>query len=74
MNTTIKQPFSNVQLELLKIFAHQLPENDLLELKKLLADFFAQKLIQQADKVWEEKNWTNETVDNILNTKMRKSN
>jgi hypothetical protein len=73
MQTTIKQPLSNVQLELLKAFSHQLPENDLLELRKLIADFFAQRLIQQADKVWEEQNWTDETVEKMLSTKMRKS-
>jgi uncharacterized membrane protein len=73
MQTTIKQPLSNVQLELLKAFSHQLPENDLLEFRKLIADFFAQRLIQQADKVWEEQNWTDETVEDLLNTKMRKA-
>jgi hypothetical protein len=73
MQITIKQPLSNVQLELLKAFSHQLPENDLLELRKLIAHFFAQKLIQQADKVWEEKNWTEQTVEDLLNTKMRKA-
>ncbi len=73
MQDTLKQPFSNVQLELLKTFSHQLSESDLIELKKVLANFFAQKLIQQADKVWEEKNWDDQTIENLLTTKMRKS-
>lgn len=41
MPTSVKQPLSNVQLELLKTFSHQLSENDLIELRKMLAMFFA---------------------------------
>jgi hypothetical protein len=73
MQVSIKQPLSNVQLELLKTFSHQLSENDLAELRKMLALFFAQRLIKEADKIWNEKNWTNEEVDAMLLTKMRKS-
>ena len=72
MPIAIKQPLTNVQLELLKTFSHQLPDNDLLELRKILAAFFAQKLIEQANQVWDEQHWNDEKVDEILNTKMRK--
>lgn len=72
MQTILKQPFSNVQLELLKTFSHQLSEKDLIDLKNTIAHFFSKKLIQEADKVWEEKNWNKETVEKMLKTKMRK--
>jgi hypothetical protein len=72
MPIAIKQPLTNVQLELLKTFSHQLPDNDLLELRKILAAFFAQRLIEQANQVWDEQHWNDEKVDEILNTKMRK--
>jgi len=68
----LNTPLTNVQLELLKVFSHQLSESELLELKKLLVHFFAQRLIEQADKVWEEKNWTDKDMDTLLETKMRK--
>jgi hypothetical protein len=73
MQTVLKQPFTNVQLELLKTFSHQLPESDLIDLKKTLALFFAERLVKQADKVWEDKNWNDQIVDEMLLTKMRKS-
>ncbi len=73
MQTVLKQPFTNVQLELLKTFSHQLPESDLIDLKNTLALFFAKRLINQADTVWKEKNWNNKLVDEMLHTKMRKS-
>ena len=72
MPIAIKQPLTNVQLELLKTFSHQLTDNDLLELRKMLAAFFAQRLIEQAKQVWDEQHWNDEKVDEILNTKMRK--
>lgn len=73
MQAVLKQPFTNVQLELLKTFSHQLPESDLIELKHTLALFFAKRLISQSDRVWEEQNWNNELMDEMLHTKMRKS-
>lgn len=73
MQIVLKQPFTNVQLELLKTFSHDLPESDLIDLKKTLALFFAEKLINQADKAWDKENWNNDTVDEFLHTKMRKS-
>jgi hypothetical protein len=72
MQAVLKQPFTNVQLELLKTFSHQLPESDLIDLKNTLALFFAERLVIQADAVWKEKNWDNQLVDKMLHTKMRK--
>ncbi|MCB0097904.1 MAG: hypothetical protein KDE46_19360 [Caldilineaceae bacterium] len=68
----IQQPFTNVQLELLRTFAHNLNEEELLQLRKLLAEFFAQRAIDAANHAWDERGWTNEDVDRLLNTKLRK--
>jgi hypothetical protein len=72
MQAVLKQPFTNVQLELLKTFSHQLPESDLIDLKKTLAQFFAKKLIITADKTRKNKNWNNKVVEQMLHTKMRR--
>jgi len=71
METVIKQPFTNLQLELLKTFSYQLEERELLEVKKMLAVFFAERAIEQADKTWDEKGWTDADVDRLVVTKMR---
>lgn len=68
----IQQPFSNVQLELLKTFSYQLADAEILELRKVLASFFAQRAIRLANQKWDEEKWNEETVDKLLNTKMRK--
>jgi len=70
---TIKQPLTNVQLELLKVFSHNLADEDLKELKDVLTNFFAERLVKRANQVWEEKEWTEEDIQRMLHTKMRKS-
>jgi hypothetical protein len=49
------QPLSNLQLELLKLYSTNLSQDDVIELKKILAHYFAQKEIKEADKIWDEK-------------------
>ncbi len=71
---TIQQPLTNAQLEILKAFSHKLSEKDLLELRKILADFFAKKTVKLANKAWDEKGWTDKDVDRLLHTKLRKRN
>lgn len=69
----IKQPLSNVQLEILKAFSHNLTEEELIDFRQTIAQYFANKAIRTANKVWEEKGWTDEDVETMLNSKMRKS-
>jgi hypothetical protein len=58
---------SNIQQELLKLYAADVPENDLLNIKRYLATYFAQKAIKEADKIWDEKNYDNNTMNQWLN-------
>lgn len=52
MPTTI---LTNLQMEILELYNTHLNEQDLNELKLLLAHFYANKAIQQADKIWDER-------------------
>ncbi len=67
---TINHPLTNVQLELLKSFSHDHPENKLNDLKVLLADFFSDMAITEANKVWERDNWDENKVRELLETKL----
>ena len=51
-------PFSNLQMELLKIFDRKLSDEDLLEIKLLLAKHFLSKSMDAADNVWKKNNWS----------------
>jgi len=63
----LKQPLSNVQLELLKIYSTNISETEMTELKNLLAQFYANKSIENANESWKDKNLSNEIMDHWLN-------
>ena len=63
--------FSNAQLLLLKAFSCNLSEDELLKLRSAFANILGRRATAAADKVWDEKGWTNEDVERMLNTKMR---
>ncbi len=60
------RPLSNIQQELLKLYSSDIGEADLLHIKRYLANYFAAKSIQEADKIWDEKGYTNDTMNQWL--------
>ena len=67
---SIQFPLNDVQMSLLKL-TENLPKEDLQTLKRLIIAFKAQRLSMLADKVWDEKGWTEETMQTFLSTHMR---
>ncbi len=72
MSTVASPPLSNLQVELLRLYANDVSEEDLLAIKQLINDFFADKATQAADKVWDERGYSNETMEQWLRTDLRK--
>ena len=64
---TAQPALSNLQLDLLKMFAHQVPDEDLMAVRRLLTQYFAQKAIAEADAVWAEKGWTAADTERLTN-------
>jgi hypothetical protein len=60
------RPLSNIQQELLKLYSSDIAEADLLHIKRYLAKYFAFKAIGDADAIWDQKGYTNETMDQWL--------
>jgi len=58
---------SNIQQELLKLYAANIADTDLLNIKRYLAKYFASKAIDEADRIWEQKGYNNETMNKWLN-------
>lgn len=67
--TVLEKPLTNLQLELLKLYSLNLSEPQLTDIKRLLARYFAETASDEMDKLWEEKGWTNETMDEWLQGK-----
>lgn len=70
MNPTVKT-LSNAQVEILKLLADNLSDAELADLKKILLAFKLQRVVQLADKTWDEKGWSQETMNKFLQTHMR---
>ncbi len=58
----LKPSFSNLQLELLKLYANGISDEQLVEIKWLLGKYFADKAAEGMDKLIEEKGLTQEGI------------
>lgn len=72
MSTVVSPPLSNLQVELLRLYANNVHEEDLLAIKQLINDFFVEKAVQAADQIWDERGYTNATMEQWLQTDLRK--
>jgi hypothetical protein len=66
------EKLTNVQLEILKLFRYNLPERQLTEIKNILAKYFAESATAEMDKLWDEKGWDNNTMNDWANEHLRK--
>jgi hypothetical protein len=71
MGTVVPHKLSNLQIELLKVFSRNISDTQLLEIRQILAQYFAQKATDEMDRLWDEKGWSNDTMDAFLDEKMR---
>jgi hypothetical protein len=63
----VQPPFTNLQMELLKLFARQIPEPDLVAIRDMIARYLLEKAFFEADKSWDEKGYTLQSFQNKLN-------
>ncbi len=56
-------PLSDLQLELLKLYSTEVTSEELLDVKRLLGQYFGNKATRAADRVWDERGLTNEDMD-----------
>jgi len=65
----VQPPLSNIQSEMLKLFSVDIPEKHLIEIRNMIARFLLDKARDKADAVWENKGYTDESLEQILNEK-----
>ncbi|WP_426585580.1 hypothetical protein [Mucilaginibacter sp. R-33] len=56
-----------IQVSLLRLFNRPMSEKETLELKKLLTDYYADKLEEEVNKTMSEKGYTQQDFDKMLN-------
>ena len=62
-----RKPLSNIQKEILKLYSKDLSNKELEELNSILGKYYAQKASKKADKIWDDKNFSEETIEEWLN-------
>jgi hypothetical protein len=67
MEETLNYPFNQAQLELLKLFSRVKSEEELGELKRIIVEFYAKRLMDRADRIWDERGYTQEDMDRLAN-------
>ena len=68
METTV---FNPVQQHLLKMFAYDGSEERLLEVKKVLTQYFSQKLEKRLDDLWDAGIWDQNRLDELRTMHLR---
>lgn len=65
----VQPPLTNLQQELLKLFARQIPDADLLAIRDMIAQYLLEKTFESADQAWEEKGYTPESFKKKVHEK-----
>ena len=52
---------TNIQMELLKVFSEDMPDEHVIEIKLLLSNYFANKAMDEFDQLEKNNGWTKET-------------
>ena len=64
---------NNTQLEILNLFSANQSEEDLKEIKSLLVRYLSDKVVREADKAADEKNYSEQTFEKWKLEHFRKS-
>lgn len=59
-------PLSNLQLELLKLYSAGVPDQYIEDIKILIARYLFARARAKADKIWDEKKYTDELLSELL--------
>ena len=62
---------TNLQIALIKLLEYQVDDRQLLEIKDILAQYFAAEATKEMDNLWQEKGRTNDTMKEWTETHMR---
>jgi hypothetical protein len=65
------KPLSNVQLEILQSFNYSLDDKDLRSFREMLVNYFAERISNDMDKLFNEKDWNDDQSDKWASEHLR---
>ncbi len=66
-----QSPLTQPQLDLLRMFSHKVDDSNWLEIKRMISDYFAKKMIHEANRIWDEQDWSSDKIDSLLKENLR---
>lgn len=64
---------SNIQLHLLRFLGERaVSDKETADIQRVIANYYAQKADERMDKIWEQRGYTEQTMQEILNAPLRK--
>ena len=63
---SIRLPLTNLQMDLLDLFTLQLPDKQLMELRRIISLYLLEQARDEADKAWKEKGYDEGTIQKLL--------
>ncbi len=63
--------FTKAQLDLLKLFSREVPDENWIEIKTLISKYFADKASEEMDKLFEQNGWGEEKIEEWSKEHMR---
>lgn len=54
---------SNLQMELLKLYPYNVSENELKDIRSILAVYFVGKIDSEMNDLWEKNEWNDQTIE-----------
>lgn len=69
-----RKKLTNLQLELLEVFKYELPEEQIKEIRTLLVEYFAEKVSDEVDGLFEKEGWGKEKIEEWSKEHMRQVN
>lgn len=65
----VQAPFTNLQMEMLKLFATKVSEEDLITIRDMIARYLLERARDEADRIWDERGYTDEKLQQLLEKK-----
>ncbi|MEL6652625.1 MAG: hypothetical protein AAFP02_12740 [Bacteroidota bacterium] len=63
---TLNMPLNQAQIEILRLLSRDLDDHDLVEIKKRIVQYLAEKLDNITDQVWEEKELSAADMEKVM--------
>lgn len=67
----MENSLNHTQLEILKLFRYELPQEQWDEIRGMIANYFADRVTKDVDALWEEKGWSEDTMKEWAKEHMR---